>query len=178
MKFYFDMDGVITNFDSMVPNSAMLNHPSETLSDVERAAKKQFWLNVEQNHNFWCDMPMIQNADYMLSVAYECGEIFVLSKTPGAKHFLAGQEYVNFVASEKRKWIQKHLKQFFDEQHVIICDGNKGKLIQPTHNDILIDDRIENINDWTTCGGRGILHKSPNDTVEKIKMHDFISYTK
>ena len=178
MKYYFDMDGVITNFDSMVPNSAIFNHPSETLNDEMRAAKKQFWLTVEQTPNFWRDMPMIHNADYMLSVAHESGEIFVLSKTPGAKHFVGGQNYVDFVANEKRKWIATNLKYFFDEQHIIICDGNKGKLIQPDRNDILIDDRQENINDWTECGGRGILFRDANNTVQKMKTHDFIERTK
>ena len=169
MRFYFDMDGVITNFDSMSPNSAAFNHPSESLDEAGRAAKKQFWLNVEQNPNFWRDMPMIQNADYMLSVAHEYGEIFVLSKTPGAKHFASGQNYVNFVANEKRKWIKTNLSQFFDEQHVIICDGNKGELIQPTHNDILIDDRNENITGWEKHNGRGILFTNVIDAINKIK---------
>ena len=178
MKYYFDMDGVITNFDSMLPNSQIFNHPSETLNDELRAAKKQFWLTVERTPNFWRDMPMICNADYMLSVAYESGEIFVLSKTPGAKHFIGGQDYVDFVAKEKRQWIATNLKYFFDEQHVIICDGNKGKLIRPTRDDILIDDRSENINDWTECGGRAILFSDAKDTANKIKQHNFIEQTR
>ena len=178
MKFYFDMDGVIVNFNLMAPNSSTFNHPSETLDEAVRAAKTQFWLTVEQNPNFWRDIPMIPKADYMLSVAHEYGEIFVLSKTPGAKHFVGGQNYVNFVADEKRKWIATHLPYFFDKEHVIICDSSKGKLIKPTFDDILVDDRQENIADWIKHGGRGILFRSAQDTVDKIQMRSYISNTK
>ena len=112
---------------------------------------------------------MMPDAKYMLSAAQSIGEIFILSKTPGAKHFAGGNEYVKFVANEKRNWIKINLPEFFDEQHVIICDGNKGQLIRPTHNDILIDDRPENITEWKKYGGRGILFTNAIATANKIK---------
>lgn len=178
MKFYFDMDNVLTNFDAIIPNNPALNHPSDTLDEAGRAAKKQFWQTVEKTPNFWHDMPMVPGADYMLSVANEHGEIFILSKTPGAKHFSAGQDYVNFVANEKRNWIYKRFNHLFDTKHVIICDSHKGALIHPSINDILIDDRQENIDEWTQCGGSGILFKSATDAIQRIKMHNFILPTK
>ena len=178
MKFYFDMDGVLVNFNSMVPNNSDLNHPSEQLTPEKRAAKTQFWRKIEQTPNFWRDIPMTNNADYMLSVAHECGEIFVLSKPPSAKHFATGQDYVNFVANEKRKWIATNFPYFFNESHVIICDSSKGKLIKPTFDDILVDDRQENVKDWVECGGRGILFRDAMDTVNKIQMEYYISRSK
>lgn len=169
MKFYFDMDGVLVNFDAMIPWGAKYNHPSETLNDEDRAAKKRFWQTVEQTPNFWRDMPMMPDTKNMLSTAQKIGEIFVLSKTPGAKHFVGGNEYVKFVANEKRNWIKTNLPSFFDEQHIIICDGNKGELIHPIHNDILIDDRQENITEWEKHRGRGILFTNAIATANKIK---------
>ena len=157
MRFFFDMDGVITDFDSMHPDSVRFNHPSSELSESERAAKTQFWKDIEKNESFWRDMPMITGAEDMISAASQCGEVFILSKTPGTKHFESGQKYVDFVASEKRKWVLKNLRQYFDENHIIICDGDKAALIHPTQNDILVDDRAENINGWNKSGGRGIL---------------------
>ena len=175
MKFYFDMDGVLANFDSMVPNNSNLNHPSEDLSPEERIAKTQFWRKVEQTPNFWRDIPVMQNAEHMLSVAQNVGEIFILSKTPGAKHFITGDKYVEFVANEKRKWVLKHLNNFFDAEHIIICKTAKGALIHPTHTDILVDDRQENINEWIEQGGRGILFKNAIDTAHKIQSNEFVS---
>lgn len=157
MKVYFDMDGVLVNFSAMCPNDTNLNHPSETLSDEKRAAKKLFWQNIEKQPNFWRDIPMMANIEYLLTTAADIGEIFVLSKVPGAEKFIGGQNYVDFVAGEKRKWIAKHMNKFFDAKHIIICDGPKGKLIRPNKTDVLIDDRQENINEWESVGGRGIL---------------------
>lgn len=36
-------------------------------------------------------------------------------------------------------------------------------------NSILVDDRIENINDWKESGGIGIHHKNTNDTIKQLK---------
>lgn len=157
MKIYFDMDGVLAHFDAMRPNDKDLNHPSEDLSPEKRAAKKQFWLNIEQQPNFWHDIPVMANIRQVLTVAKSMGKSFVLSKTPSAKHFAGGKNYVDFVANEKRKWIATNLGEFFDAGHVIICDGPKGELIHPTKADILVDDRAENINEWVSHGGRGVL---------------------
>ena len=157
MKIYFDMDGVLADFDSMVPNSAKLNHPSESLTPELRAAKKRFWQNIEKNKNFWRDIPVITGTNQMLSTFQKYGELFVLSKAPGANKFIGGATYAEFVASEKRQWVLKHLGHFFDDAHIIICNVPKGAAMNPTQNDILVDDRPENIQEWESHGGRGIL---------------------
>ena len=168
MKLYFDMDGVLADFDAATGNAKDLNHPTSELSPEKQAEKNQFWLNIEQNPTFWADIPVMKNIKDLLTVAKSKGEIFVLSKTPGAKHFINGQEYVKFVASEKRNWIAKNLGEFFDTEHVIICDGKKGKLIQPIKNDILVDDRSENITEWESCGGHGLLFVNSVDTKQEL----------
>lgn len=169
MKIYFDMDGVLVNFSSRCPDNKDLNHPSKDLSLEKRAEKKLFWQKIEKQPNFWRDIPVMDNIEYLLSEAFNIGEIFVLSKTPSAKHFIGGQKYVDFVADEKRKWIANNLSKFFDAKHVIICDGAKGALIHPTDNHILVDDRQENINEWISCGGRAILFKNAKDAVYILK---------
>jgi len=97
MKIYFDMDGVLVHFDAMRPNNKNLNHPSEELSPEMRAAKKQFWLDIEQQPNFWRDIPEMPRIEQLLKIAKQKGEIFVLSKTPSAKHFIGGQKYLDFL---------------------------------------------------------------------------------
>ncbi len=114
------------------------------------------------------------NIEYLLTTAADIGEIFVLSKVPSAEKFIGGQNYVDFVAGEKRKWIAKHMNKFFDAKHIIICDGPKGKLISLTKTDVLIDDRQENINEWESVGGRGILF---NDAFSAKKQLIYINNT-
>lgn len=169
MKIYFDMDGVLADFDSMHTNACNLNHATKDLSETERELKRKFWLDIEKQDNFWADMPAIKDINNVLNVAKSIGEIFVLSKTPGAKHFIGGQNYVDYVANEKRKWILKNMPEYFDAAHIIICDGKKGELIKPSQTDILIDDRPENITEWESCGGRGILFQNATTTSCEIK---------
>lgn len=168
MKIYFDMDGVLADFDSMYPNNKDLNHPSEDLSQEKRAAKKLFWEKVEKQPGFWRDIPVMANTEYLLKTASGVWEIFVLSKTPGADKFVGGQKYVDFIANEKRKWIATNLSKFFDAKHVIICDGPKGELMRPSKTDILVDDRQENISEWELHGGRGILFTNAVDVAKRL----------
>ncbi len=173
MKIYFDMDGVLVDFEhgarNVYQNFADLNHPSEELSPEQREAKRQCWLKIEQQGDFWCNLPVMNDAEQLLGVAKSVGEIFILSKTPSAKHFVNGEKYVQFVADEKRKWVLKHLGKFFDDEHIIICNGKKGALAKPMPEDVLIDDRCENINEWESCGGRGILFVNSIDSANKLK---------
>jgi 5'(3')-deoxyribonucleotidase len=169
MIFYFDMDGVLADFDSSAPkNSQALNHPSESMTDTEKQAKRQFWQTIEQNKNFWRDIPLFPGIKDVLKSAQTKGELFVLTKTPGAKHFIGGQDYVNFVTKEKIDWILKNMPEFFDEKHIIVCDGKKGALIKPTENDILVDDRAENITEWEQHNGRGILFDEISRVIKEI----------
>lgn len=149
------MDGVLVDF----PQNADINtnRPTQFLDNNARDAKKKMWQTIESNTRFWRDLPAIPNINTMLYYAMQMGEIFVLSKTPNAKNFIAGQDYVNFIANEKRMWILKKLPIFFDDKHIIICDTPKGTLIKPDQNHILVDDRIDNIQEWENAGGAGVL---------------------
>lgn len=75
---------------------------------------------------------------------------------------------VDFVANEKRKWIQNNLSKFFDAKHVIICDCPKGELMHPSKKDILVDDRQENIKEWEAHGGTGVLFTNVADTSRRL----------
>ena len=174
MKIYFDMDGVLAHFDAMRPNDKDLNHPSDELPPEKRAAKKRFWLEIEQQENFWRDIPKMGNIEELLSVAAAIGEIFILSKTPSANHFIGGEKYVEFVANEKRNWILKNLNKYFDAEHIIICNRKKGEFFNPTKDDVLIDDRPENIKEWGEHGGSGILFTDVKDCIDRLKNYKTI----
>ena len=110
----------------------------------------------------------VENTEYLLTTASDVGEIFVLSKAPRAEKFIGGQKYVEFVAKEKRKWIASNLSRFFDAKHVIICNGQKGKVMQPNNQDVLVDDRQENITEWESHGGVGVLFTNALDTANRL----------
>ena len=156
-SFYFDMDNTLVNFNAHLPKYALnTNRPTEKLDDAARAAKLQMWHQIENTPNFWHDLSITEGIKSVLNVAGKIGKLHVLSKTPKPKNFIGGDKYVAFVASEKRNWILRNLGDYFNAEDIIICTGPKGELIHPTKRDILVDDRIDNINEWREMGGRGV----------------------
>jgi len=174
--FYFDMDNVLADFESRIPKYAIdTNRPSDQLDEIAKEQKRRMWRQIEQTPTFWRNLPMIYGVKNMLHVAKSHGNMYVLSKTPKTKNFVRGASYVKFIADEKTEWILCKLGDFFDKQHIIIiCDSNKEKLIQPTKNDILIDDRIDNVNAWCKSGGRGLHFIGAQDAIMRLKNEKFM----
>ena len=168
------MDGVLVNFNANIPQYALsTNRPSEKLNTNTRLLKNRMWHEIENTPDFWHNLPINDDIQIVLDAATNIGELFVLSKTPGADHFVNADKYVEFVANEKRDWIQRNLANYFDKTHVIICTGAKGKLISPSSFDILVDDRIDNIDEWHNAGGRCVHFTSAKDALYSISHEKF-----
>lgn len=169
------MDGVLVNFNAHAPKYAFgTNRPTEKLDDTTRAAKAKMWHDIESKPDFWHNLPMTDGIKSVLDVAGNIGKLRVLSKTPKAKNFIGGDKYVAFVASEKRDWILRNLGNYFNTKDIIICSGPKGELITPTKKDILVDDRIDNINEWCEMGGRGVHFVKAQDAMLAILHERFM----
>lgn len=173
MKIFFDMDGVLADFAGAAKNipdfGTDLNYATSGMTEEQKAAKKKYWLAIEQISDFWSGMKPVQNITILLDYAQSVGELFVLTKTPSANKFVNGQEYVNKIADAKRAWIKKHFSNYFDDKNIIVCSGKKGDLICPDSDCILIDDRADNIAQWCDCGGCGILFITPADAHKKLQ---------
>jgi len=172
IKIYFDMDGVLADFDYAARRfnmSGNLNQSSRNLSSDSLAQKFARWRAIEADRNFWADIPVMDGIFALLDEASKHGELFVLSSAPSAKNFAGGVSYVDFVESQKRAWIARHMSMCFDSAHVIVTRIAKEKRISPTQNDILIDDRVENVADWIAAGGQGIIFTSPAQATQAIK---------
>lgn len=174
MRIFFDMDGVLADFDravSGVPGYiSVLNKASRNLPIAQRYIKKKNWLAIEKISSFWSGMLPVQNVNMLLDYAQSCGEMFVLTKVPSPDKFINGERYVNEIANAKRQWINNNMSQYFNPQNVIICDGDKGELIKPNRQDVLIDDRYENIVNWYDAGGMGILFKDSNRAMRELQL--------
>ena len=174
-RFYFDMDNTLVDFNAHLPKYALdTNRPTEKLDADARAAKLQMWHWIENTPNFWHDLPITDGIRSVLNIAGDMGKLYVLSKTPKARNFIGGDKYVAFVASEKRDWVLRNLGNYFNTKDIIICAGPKGELISPNRNDILVDDRIDNINEWREIGGRGLHFTNARDAYLAIKHERFM----
>ena len=167
IKIYFDMDGVLADFDVAATHLSNgrtdLNNQTKLMTDDLRAAKIQRWQRIERTERFWEDMPIVPNIKDLLQVAQQLGEIFVLTRVPSAKNFVAGDSYVSYIANAKKEWIAKNMSDFFPPENVIaICgaSGEKEALIKPTLDHILVDDRAGNVADWESAGGQGVVFQS------------------
>lgn len=172
MNLYFDMDGVLADFDCAARRFNISGDLNKTLRNLPADAQLQKlarWRAIESDRSFWSDMPVMDGIFAVLDAASKCGELFVLSSAPSAKNFAGGVGYVDFVESEKRAWIARYMSMCFDAQNVIITRIAKEKRVPPTQNDILIDDRVENVADWIAAGGRGIVFTSPAQAIQAIK---------
>jgi FMN phosphatase YigB (HAD superfamily) len=171
-RIYFDIDGVLADFDAAGMKLTVrsdLNAASELLTPEQRQAKKDLWLKIEKTEGFWENLAEISGARELLAAAAKVGELFVLSKAPGAKNFAGGENYTDFVVAEKKRWASMHFGEFFQPENIlVIAGGKKEDLVRPTLGDILIDDRPENIAGWIAAGGRGILFTCAADAIVKL----------
>ena len=53
---------------------------------------------------------------------------------------------------------------------MIVCDCPKGELMHPSDKDILVDDRQENITEWESHGGVGVLFTNAVDTAKRLAL--------
>ena len=68
----------------------------------------------------------------------------------------------------KGLWCEKHLSLTKDQ--IICASKSKVKKYFATRNAILIDDLLQNIDEWVSWGGTAILHKNADDTIKQLKL--------
>lgn len=173
MNIFFDMDGVLADFEAsvrMIPGyTPGLNKSSKNMSYQERIAKAKNFLAIEKIPAFWADMQPVLNINMLLDYAQSRGDMFVLTRIPKAEYFKNADRYIQEIANAKKQWIKDNMSRYFYPHSVIVCQGNKGELIKPTYKDVLIDDRPDNIADWCEAGGQGILFKSSIDALQQLQ---------
>ena len=121
-KIYFDMDGVLADFERGVKELCGLVPPSQN-GKRKQGADDEMWLRIKGIEHFYDKLELM----------------------PGAKDIV-----VNIVYREDKK---------------DYCTGADC---------ILIDDMERNIKAWETCGGTGIVHRSVDETLEKLKSLDIL----
>jgi 5'(3')-deoxyribonucleotidase len=174
IKIYFDLDGVLADFNAAAakfknPNDD-LNHPTSELDDAQKRAKTEFWHKIEKT-DFYLNLPLIAGVENILDAAREiAGEnLFILSKVPNRENFASGAAESVRIAKQKTNWVLAHFRNYFALDNILIVAGKKEQAFEPAKNDILIDDRAENINAWNAAGGTGILFISPADASAKLQ---------
>ena len=186
IKIYFDMDGVLADFEKSATkivreiapkascyNYADLNRPSECLTPDQKEIKVQFWRSLAGT-DFFKNLYVLSGANEMVKLAYEIVDenLFILSKAPSASNFEPGSDEQEIMAQQKIDWaLDKFSDYFLPENVIIVKGGKKGDFIKPTKTDILIDDRHDNIENWESIGGSGILYTSAENVMKELNLY-------
>ena len=190
VNFYFDMDGVLADFDKGLNDHHM--------SDSVEKARTELYDFVTKNHpeikRLHIDdiKPYLEGGstelnalykkvkDEVYSIADQRGFFSSLDPMSGAEkmlkyaheltgnlpHILTAPMETPWCGPEKISWMKKHFDGLYDN---VIVDKNKGAHAK-SKNDILIDDRVKYTKKFIAGGGRTIFHTSVDNTLALMKI--------
>lgn len=159
-KIFCDLDGVLVDFDKGVKQKTGMSYDNYLKSKQNtKDGENQLWDILKSDGSIWWETLPWTIDGHVLWNYLKNKHITIL--TSGNANILGD-------TSEKGKkgWVIKNLNSLLP---VIVTptSNDKQKYAAPYH--ILVDDKPLNITQWESKGGIGILHKSANDSVNKLK---------
>ena len=158
---HLDMDGVLADFDKFV-----LKNMGRTFDHQSGpGADKEMWDFLGGVDRLYFQLEPTPYAFKLWELAQSTGAaVEILTAIPRRSSMPNAEQ-------DKIEWIEK----YFGKGHKVkIGPFSRDKWLHAKINDILIDDRTDNIRDWTIKGkGIGILHLYGDfeDTKQKLKQY-------
>ena len=151
---YLDMDGVVADFNEY----AFRIHGFD--AEVEYA--DDLWNQIAQNPRLYRDLKKTPYADDLVNHCREFAntnqiDLYFLTGVPKSNR-------LHWAFYDKVEWARTH----FSNIPVHFGPFSKNKWIHCTPGDILIDDRISNITEWSNAGGNAILLETFEHTIESL----------
>lgn len=158
-KIYFDMDGVLADFDRGVEELA--HFPRHNQADQDDAKVNAMWDAVRNVPHFYDRLEQLPGALEMFRrVRAEFRDrVEILTGLPKPYRNIPDAE------ADKRTWVKRLLSEDIIVNACIRED--KIKYCKDA-SCILIDDLESNIEAWRKHGGTGILHTSSEDTLMRL----------
>ena len=155
-KLYLDMDGVVADFDEYA-------YRTLGIPPANGIYPEDIWQKLAENKRIYRDLVKTIYADVLLENCIEfCKinnyELLFLTAVPKGNN-------VKFAFYDKVNWA----RMYFPNIPVLFGPYSKDKHKHCTKNDMLIDDRISNIEEWTKAGGIAIHHTSIETTLKHLK---------
>lgn len=152
------MDGVLYDFDSLFKKVM----PGVDIEDDSAWSWEELYLKEPFMYLYGEQMPGIH---YVFHYAATVGENYVLTAVPRRWPWPD-------VTKHKRTWMQENFGLPLERIRFGPYAEDKQYHIRES-TDVLIDDRIRNIEQWRARGGIGIHHTSPEDTLNQIKRLEY-----
>ncbi len=156
-KIYFDMDGVLADFDrGLWEMCGMEPQPqgdevvdAATFEAVRKAG--HFYLNLK---------PCEGMLELFAEMRSKYGDrVEILTGVPSARRNIPE------ASEEKREWVRKYI----GDDVVVHTVARKEKRVY-AEGSVLIDDLEKNIREWEGDGGKGVLHKSVERTRHELSL--------
>jgi hypothetical protein len=152
---FCDMDGVLTDFEKRFTS---LN--PEKLSPAQYQTKygiEKFWnfIDEENGVKFWVGMQWMKDGKELWE--------YIKKYNPT---LLSAPSRNNESRLGKRLWVKNNLPGV----KLILASADK-KQNYSGRNKVLIDDRKDNIDQWRSQGGIGILHTNTQDTIKQLQAY-------
>ena len=152
ITIYFDMDGVLADFQGYLEKNGIPYAPQDTR---DKEADAYMWECIKKVDHFYYQLEPVSGAIRLfqrLNQEYHCE---ILSAIPKPHWGLVGS------GEDKKAWVEKYLGK---DVPVNIVYREQKKEFARNKNCILIDDLKINIEEWNSYGGTGILFESAEDS--------------
>ncbi len=161
-KIYFDMDGVLADFERGVKEICGITPPSQNGGEHEHGYDDEMWNTIKKTPHFYDYLELMPGAKDMFDAVYSKygNKCEILTGIPKLRRGIVN------AAEDKKTWVKRLLSEdiivnvVFREEKPQFCHG-KGC--------ILIDDMEKNIREWTDMGGTGIVNVSADKTMGRFK---------
>lgn len=155
-KIYFDMDGVLTDFDGAVETLCGIQRRSQEASTPEQ--DDLLWERVRNVPHFFYRLEPLPGAVEMFRRVYEKfgDRVEILTGIPKERRGIVT------AAQDKREWV----KQYLSDTVVVntVYKAEKPSFCRHA-GDVLVDDLRPTIRTWNDRGGIGILHENAEKTM-------------
>ena len=159
-KIYFDMDGVLADFNRGVAELCGIAPPLK--QDEDPVEDEIMWAHVKEVPHFYDKLELMPGAKEMFDLLYKKygDKCEILTGIPNERRGLKN------VAEDKIKWMRRLLSE-----DIVINTVRKTdkKDYVKGGGYILIDDLEPTVETWNALGGTGILHTSASETLEILK---------
>lgn len=161
MKIYFDMDGVLADFDRGVRE---LCHAEP--SNLEKHTKEEddvMWDHIRTVDHFYDRLEPVPGAiEFFLKVHGRYGDdCQILTGIPRAHRRIA------HAAEDKKNWVARLISP--DVIVNTVYRVGKKKYVSETENCILIDDYSKTVREWKALGGIAVHFVSVRETEQELE---------
>ena len=160
-KIYFDMDGVLADFERGVRELCRMGPAPQGPAWVPRC-DDAMWVEIQKVEHFYDRLELVPGAKDLFDQLHERygDRVEILTGIPKPKRNIPD------AGDDKTKWIHRLLGK--DIKVNIVLREQKPEYCR-SKDCILIDDFNENIDSWTACGGTGIQFVSAEETRKELE---------